>query len=49
VIDALANARRIKYLTVVDDFSREYLGVAVFVGISGERVSRVLDHWVLSG
>ena len=44
VMDALASGRRIKCLTVVDDFTRECLDIAVDFGISGEYVSRVLDH-----
>lgn len=42
VMDALANGRRIKCLTVVDDFTRECLDIAVDFGLSGEYVSRVL-------
>lgn len=44
VMDALANGRRIKCLTVVDDFTRECLDITVDFGISGEYVSRVLEH-----
>lgn len=44
VMDTLANGRRIKCLTVVDDFTRECLDIAVDFGISGEYVSRVLGH-----
>ena len=44
VMDALASGRRIKCLSVVDDFTRECLDIAVDFGISGEYVSRVLDH-----
>ena len=36
VMDALANRRRIKCLTVVDDFSRESVDIAVDHGIGGE-------------
>jgi putative transposase len=42
VMDALANGRRIKCLTVVDDFTRECLDIAVDYGISGGYVARVL-------
>ena len=42
VMDTLANGRRIKCLTIVDDFTRECLDIAVDFGISGEYVSRVL-------
>ena len=44
VMDALANDRRIKCLTVVDDFTRECLDIAVDLGISGEYVSRMLEQ-----
>jgi len=43
VMDALANGRRIKCLTVVDDFTRECLDIAVDYGISGGYVARVLE------
>ena len=36
VMDALAGGRRIKCLTVVDDFSRECVDIAVDYGIGGE-------------
>jgi putative transposase len=42
VMDTLATGRRIKCLTIVDDFTRECLDIAVDFGISGEYVSRVL-------
>jgi putative transposase len=44
VMDTLASGRRIKCLTVVDDFTRECLDIAVDFGISGEYVSHVLDQ-----
>jgi putative transposase len=43
VMDALANGRRIKCLTIVDDFTRECLDIVVDYGISGGYVARVLD------
>ena len=43
VMDALANRRRIKCLTVVDEFTRECLDIAVDYGISGAYVARVLE------
>ncbi len=43
VMDARANRRRIKCLTIVDDFTRECLDIAVDYGISGGYVARVLD------
>jgi putative transposase len=44
VMDALANGRRIKCLTIVDDFSRECIDIAVDHGIGGEYVTRVLER-----
>ena len=44
VSDALANGRRIKVLTIVDDFSKEAINLAVDFGISGHYVTRVLDQ-----
>jgi len=41
VSDALANGRRIKVLTIVDDFSKEAIDLAVDFGISGHYVTRV--------
>jgi putative transposase len=43
VMDALANGRRIKCLTIVDDFTRECLDITVDHGISGGYVARVLE------
>ncbi len=47
VSDSLANARRIKCLTVADDFSHECVDIAVDWGISGEYVTRILDRAAL--
>ena len=44
VMDALANSRRIKCLTVVDDFSRECVDIAIDYGMGGRYVTRVLDQ-----
>ena len=44
VSDALANGRRIKILSIVDDFSKEAIDLAVDFGISGHYVTRVLDQ-----
>jgi len=44
VSDSLANGRRINCLTVVDDFSKESVEIAVDYGISGQYVTRVLDQ-----
>jgi len=43
VTDSLANGRRIKCLTIVDDFTKECLDIPVAMGISGEQVVRTLD------
>jgi putative transposase len=43
VMDALANGRRIKCLTVVDDFSRECVDIAIDYGMGGQYVVRLLD------
>lgn len=43
VMDSLSNGRRIKCLTIVDDFTKESLDIPVALGISGEQVCRVLD------
>ena len=44
VSDALANGRRIKVLTIVDDFSKEAVDLVADFGISGMYVTRVLDQ-----
>lgn len=44
VSDALANGRRLKCLTIADDFSRESIDIVVDHGISGAYVIRVLDQ-----
>lgn len=44
VSDALANSRRFRILTVVDDFSRECLALVVDNSLSGIRVARELDR-----
>jgi putative transposase len=44
VSDSLANGRRLKCLTVADDFSREAVDIAVDYGISGQYVIRLLDQ-----
>ena len=44
VMDALANGRRLKCLTIVDDFTRECLDIAVDYGISGGYVTNVLEQ-----
>ena len=43
VMDALACGRRIKCLTIVDDFTKECLDIPVAMGISGEQIVRTLD------
>jgi putative transposase len=44
VSDSLANGRRIKCLTVADDFSHECIDIATDFGISGGYVTRLLDQ-----
>ena len=44
VSDSLANGRRIKFLTVADDFSHECVDTSVDWGISGLYVTRLLDR-----
>ncbi|RJG01804.1 transposase [Noviherbaspirillum sedimenti] len=44
VSDALANGRRIKVPTIVDDYSKEAIDLAVDFGIAGHHVTRVLDQ-----
>lgn len=46
-MDALANGRRIKCLTCVDDFTKECLTITVVFGISGVQVARILDSIAL--
>lgn len=44
VSDSLANGRRIKCLTVADDFSHECVQIAIDFGMSGEYVTRLLGE-----
>ena len=44
VSDALANGRRIRVLTVIDDFTRESLAAEVDISLPGLRVTQVLDR-----
>ncbi len=44
VSDSLSNGRRIKCLTVADDFSHECIDITVDFGISGQYVTRLLDQ-----
>ncbi len=44
VSDSLASGRRLKCLTVADDFSHECVAIGVDHGISGEYVTRLLDQ-----
>lgn len=43
VSDSLSNSRRMKCLTVDDDFSHVCIDIAVDFGISGQYVTRLLD------
>jgi len=42
--DTLADGRRFRTLTVIDDFTRECLAIEVDFSLTGERVVRVLDR-----
>lgn len=44
VWDSLRNGRRVKMLTIVDDFTRECLAVEVDFGINGQRVTQTLGR-----
>ena len=44
VMDALANGRRLKCLTIVDDFSKEAVDLVIDHSIPGLYVTRVLDQ-----
>lgn len=44
VSDALADGRKIRSLTIVDDFTRECPALEVDFSLPGERVVRVLDR-----
>jgi putative transposase len=44
VSDSLVNGRRLKCLTVADDFSHECVDIATDYGISGQYVTRLLDQ-----
>ena len=46
VSDSLASGRRFRVLAVVDDFTRECLGLVVDTSLSGLRVGRELDQLV---
>lgn len=47
VSDALASGRRLKCLTIVDDFTKEAVDIVVDHGIGGHYVTRILDQVVL--
>ena len=40
----LANGRRIKVLTIVDDFTKEAIDLSADFGISGHYVTRILSR-----
>lgn len=44
VADSLVNGRRLKMLTVADDFTHECVDIVVDHGISGQYVTRMLDQ-----
>ncbi len=47
VSDSLSGGRRLKSLTIADDFSHESVDIVVDFGISGQYVTRVLDRAAL--
>ena len=49
VTDSLANGRRFRSLTIVDDHSRESVAIEADVSLTGERVSRVLERLAAKG
>jgi len=44
VHDVLSNGRKFRALTIVDDFTRESIGIEVDFSLTGERVVRVLSR-----
>ncbi|MET0116407.1 MAG: IS3 family transposase [Sedimenticola sp.] len=44
VMDSLANGRRMKILTIVDDCTKEAIDLVADFGISGQYVTRILDQ-----
>lgn len=42
-MDALSNSRRIKCLTIVDDYTKECLDISIATGISGDEVVITLE------
>jgi putative transposase len=44
VWDTLRSGRRLKILTIVDDFTRECLAIEVDFGLNGKRVVQILDR-----
>lgn len=46
VQDTLQCGRKIRMLTIIDDFTRECLEIAVDSSLGGEKVKRVLDHLI---
>lgn len=47
VMDALDNGRRLKCLTIVDDFTKESVDIVVDHSIPGQYVTRVLDQAIV--
>jgi putative transposase len=46
VSDSLTNSRRYRTLNVIDEFTRECLGIEVDFSLSGKRVARFLDRLI---
>ncbi len=45
VADTLAEGRRFRALTIVDNFSRESPAIEVGFSMTGQQVVKVLDQW----
>jgi putative transposase len=49
-MDTLVSGRRFRIMTLVDDFTRECLGLVVDTSLTGARIARELDCiWQLRG
>lgn len=46
--DALANGRRIRLLTIIDEYTRECLRIVVDTSLNGRRVKQTLEELIAS-
>jgi len=46
VSDALADGRKVRMMTVIDEYTRVCLGIVIDISLSGVRVSRELDRLI---